>query len=194
MCSSLDKVDTDVVLKRRLITVQRSYGRYTTKGGYAATILIAHELVPSLKESIARSLSVYVYPARDGTMMKRDVDVRRMLQRALGRAGIVTELPHVCRKQCCGYSLDAPDEDIRRCPHDDRKLWRKPHPRKMRFPDLRHTPASLLLMSGATTAAVSRIMRHSDPKLTLDVYGHLSPDYLRDEIDRLQFVDPDSAA
>ena len=38
---------------------------------------------------------------------------------------------------------------------------------------LRHTTASLLLMSGADLAAVQRIMRHQDPRLTTEVYGHL---------------------
>ena len=42
-------------------------------------------------------------------------------------------------------------------------------------------------MSGANPAAVQRIMRHADPKLTLDVYSHLAPDYLRTEVDRLAF-------
>jgi hypothetical protein len=32
---------------------------------------------------------------------------------------------------------------------------------------------------------VQRILRHSDPRITTEVYGHLVPDYLRTEIDRL---------
>jgi integrase len=59
--------------------------------------------------------------------------------------------------------------------------------RPIRFHDLRHTTASLLLMAGANPAAVQRILRHSDPRLTTEVYGHLVPDYLRAEIDRLSF-------
>jgi hypothetical protein len=42
-------------------------------------------------------------------------------------------------------------------------------------------------MSGANPAAVQRILRHSDPRITTEVYGHLLPGYLRDEIDRLRF-------
>jgi hypothetical protein len=42
-------------------------------------------------------------------------------------------------------------------------------------------------MAGANPAAVQRIMRHSDPRLTTEVYGHLAPEYLRAEIDRLSF-------
>jgi hypothetical protein len=42
-------------------------------------------------------------------------------------------------------------------------------------------------MAGANPAAVQRILRHSDPRITTEVYGHLVPDYLRAEIDRLSF-------
>ena len=33
-------------------------------------------------------------------------------------------------------------------------------------------------MSGAELAAVQRIMRHQDPRITTEVYGHLAADYL----------------
>ncbi len=46
------------------------------------------------------------------------------------------------------------------------------------------------MMAGANPAAVQRIMRHSDPKLTTEVYGHLAPEYLRAEVDRLTFGPP----
>ncbi len=62
--------------------------------------------------------------------------------------------------------------------------------RNSRFHHLRHTAASLLLMSGADLAAVQRIMRHQDPRLTTEVYGHLAPDYLKKEIERLSFGPP----
>ena len=52
-----------------------------------------------------------------------------------------------------------------------------------------HT-ASLLLLSGADLAAVQRIMRHQDPRLTTEVYGHLSTNYLKKEIERLSFGPP----
>ena len=43
------------------------------------------------------------------------------------------------------------------------------------------------MMFGANPAAVQRILRHSDIRVTMDVYGHLAPGYLRTEIDRLSF-------
>jgi hypothetical protein len=42
-------------------------------------------------------------------------------------------------------------------------------------------------MAGANPAAVQRILRHSDPRITTEVYGRIVPDYLRAEIDRLSF-------
>ena len=42
-------------------------------------------------------------------------------------------------------------------------------------------------MSGADLAAVQRILRYSDPKLTTEDYAHLAPEYLRAEVDRLSF-------
>jgi hypothetical protein len=42
-------------------------------------------------------------------------------------------------------------------------------------------------MAGANPGAVQRILRHGDPRLTMDVYGHLLPGYLHDEIDWLRF-------
>ena len=43
------------------------------------------------------------------------------------------------------------------------------------------------MMAGANPAAVQRIMRHSDPRITTEVYGHLAPGYLQAEVDRLSF-------
>jgi hypothetical protein len=34
------------------------------------------------------------------------------------------------------------------------------------------------MMAGANPAAVQRILRHSDPRITTDVYGHPAPGYL----------------
>jgi len=46
---------------------------------------------------------------------------------------------------------------------------------KMRFHDLRHTAASIMLNRGIPAYVVSRILGHSKPSTTLDIYGHLIP-------------------
>jgi hypothetical protein len=47
--------------------------------------------------------------------------------------------------------------------------------RKIRFHDLRHTAASLLLANGVDVVAVSRLLGHSSPIVTLSVYSHAIP-------------------
>ena len=44
------------------------------------------------------------------------------------------------------------------------------------------------MMAGANPAAVQRILRHSDPRITTEVHGHLAPEYLRAGVDRLRFA------
>ena len=177
----------DVDLQSRLLTVTRSYGRNTTKNGRGAVIPIAIELVPYLAEAIKRSQSQLVFPQEDGAMFSRHTPLEEVLRRALAHARIVEHYAHVCRRKGCLFLLTAKDAELRRCPRDSRKLWPKAVVRKIRFHDLRHTTASLLMMNGANPAAVQRILRHSDPKITTEVYGHLSPGYLRAEADKLSF-------
>ena len=43
------------------------------------------------------------------------------------------------------------------------------------------------MMAGANPAAVQRILGHSNPAITTGVYGHLAPNYLLAEADRLTF-------
>lgn len=44
---------------------------------------------------------------------------------------------------------------------------------KLRFHDLRHTAASLMLNNGVPPIVVSRILGHAKPSTTMDIYGHL---------------------
>ena len=178
---------TDVDLGARLLTVARSYDRDSTKGGHADVIPIAAELVPYLERALAASPSELVFPAPDGSMMSDKIKLEHVLRRALGRAGIATGYVHVCRKKGCSHRENAPDAALRRCPVHGAKLWPKPQVRPIRFHSTRHSTASLLMMSGANPAAVQRILRHSDPRITTEIYGHLSPEYLRAEVDRLRF-------
>jgi integrase len=176
---------TDVDLQSRLLTVCRSWERDTTKGGHSDVIPIAAELVPFLEEAIRRSPSGLVFPAEDGSMMRRDVALEDVLRRALGRAGIVTGYRHVCRRKSCGHAEVAPDAEPRKCPTCTMSLWPKPQVRPVRFHDLRHTTAALLLRAGVPLASVQKLLRHRDPRITVEVYGHLTPDYLRQEVDSL---------
>jgi len=56
----------------------------------------------------------------------------------------------------------------------------------LRFHDLRHTCASLLIAQGASVKAVQAQLGHASATVTLDRYGHLFPDDLQQLADRLQ--------
>ena len=58
---------------------------------------------------------------------------------------------------------------------DFRKLLGASELPKIRFHDLRHTAASLMLNHGIPVLIVSKRLGHSKPSITLDVYGHLIP-------------------
>jgi integrase len=119
--------------------------------------------------------------------IRHEYTVMSSLTGPAGRAGIVKAYIHVCRKKGCGHAERAADAAQRRCPAHNHLLWPKADVRPIRFHDLRHTTASLLMMAGANPAAVQRILRHRDPRITTEIYGHLAPGYLQAEVDRLHF-------
>jgi integrase len=60
--------------------------------------------------------------------------------------------------------------------------------RRVRFHDLRHTFASLLLSNGESPAYVKEQMGHSSIQVTVDIYGHLVPGGNRQAVDKLDDV------
>jgi integrase len=62
--------------------------------------------------------------------------------------------------------------------------------RRVRFHDLRHSFASLLLQNGESPTYVKEQMGHSSIKVTVDIYGHLVPGGNRQAVDKLDDVTP----
>src|ERR1700704_3510484 len=61
----------DVDLKRRLLTVERSYERDTTKGGHSDVIPIAAELEPYLRAALRGPSWHVLFPRPDGSNAPR---------------------------------------------------------------------------------------------------------------------------
>jgi integrase len=135
-----------------------------------------------------------VFARPDGSMYPRDVATEHVLRRAMGCAGIVVGWEHRCRRHHCGFRELRADAAPSRCPRCNFALWAKPIPRHVRFHDLRHTTATLLLKEGVPLATVQKILRHSDPELTAETYGHLDLKDMRRGLDRLTFEDGSRSA
>jgi len=174
----------EVSLRDGTILVGRSYEHDTTKGGHADLIPIAEPLRPFLQAAIDASPSGLVFPRPDGSMHRADVALDEILRRALGRAGVVTGYDHRCRRKGCGYSKEELRNEPGRCPRCNMRLWAKPLPRHVRFHDVRHTTATLLLKCGVPLVTVQRILRHKDVRLTASTYGHLSIEDMREGLAR----------
>ena len=93
----------------------RTFG-LATKGGDDGTVPIPEPLRPYLDAAIKLSPSRWVFPAADGTQRAADTNLKAVLRRALGRAGIVEGYEHRCRKPTCGHVESADDSSNRRCP------------------------------------------------------------------------------
>ena len=185
---------SDVDLAGGVIRLQRCWDGPATKDGKPLLIPIAASLRPFLWEAMEASRSRFLFPGPDDDMHRPDVKWDVTLRRALARAGIVQGYELRCRRKGCGYRARSESPDAGRCPRPKRgggtcgfRLFAKPIPRHVRFHDLRHTTATLLLQDGVPLAVVSKLLRHSDPKITLETYGHLDIEDLREGVERLPF-------
>ncbi|MBL8913587.1 MAG: site-specific integrase [Archangium sp.] len=185
---ALQKRDVDLSSDKPSITVCRSWDSDSTKGREVRVIPVHPELVPYLSTAIDRSPSELVFPRADGSMHSEDINLPSLLRSAMVRAGFVKGWVHKCR--WCGHQSDqVSDAEIRRCPKEScgKKLWPSPVRRSERFHDLRHTTATLLLKAGTPLAMVQRLIGHSDPAITTEVYGHLEAEDARPHLERLSF-------
>lgn len=198
------------------VWVVNSYEYDTTKGGHEDLLPIPKPLEPFLRDALARSPSGLVFPWADGSMRSKDSDPHLVLRTALGRAGIVDGYRYSCRrcqaaenkrhaeehpgckkarcpKRGVGYVEMRPDARLLRCPACEMTLWVQPVPRPLRFHDLRHTTATLLIRAKVPMAHVQRILRHANITTTIDTYGHLDLGDLREGVEKIAPLSEENA-
>jgi len=174
---------TDVRLVDGTLVVRRSHQREGTKGGDEALLPIPEPLIPYLEHAIDTARGSLLFPRANGKPRPEKTGMEKVLRRTLARAGVLTGYRHTCRR-CAAkkkpYSEEHADNELRRCPVKDEagavcnmKLWATGLPRWMRFHDLRHTTATLLLKARVPMYVVQKILRHADIKTTVGIYGHL---------------------
>jgi integrase len=80
-------------------------------------------------------------------------------------------------------------DPIHPCGFNRDKLWpimKEAGLRRIRFHDLRHTAATLMLLQGVHVKVVSEMLGHSSVSITLDLYGHVLPDMQRQATTAIQ--------
>ena len=85
-----------------------------------------------------------------------------------------------------GWVFESRDREGAKAPALDVKTaWRRALVRAgiedFHFHDLRHTMASHFAMKGGNLYALAMILGHSNPKITIDRYAHLSPEFVNEQ-------------
>jgi integrase len=60
--------------------------------------------------------------------------------------------------------------------------------RRVRFHDLRHSCATLLLVQGVSPRVVMEVLGHSEIALTMNAYSHVVPELQREAAERMQAI------
>ena len=144
----------DVDLDRGVLHVRHSLQRIggslvltsTKTEGSAATLRMPEVVMAAMRSHRAR----------------QELD-RRMAGDAWHESGL-------CFTTSIGTAIDA--RNLQRQFHS---LLRRAGVRRIRFHDLRHSFASILLARGATFHEVAQLLRHSSPALVASTYGHVLP-------------------
>lgn len=126
---------------------------------------------------------------RTKTSRSRQVDMSDQLRQALLhlltlrkreglQAGLGEEVPWIFHRN--GQPM--PQNSLRNI---FKRILKKAGMSQMRFHEIRHTFASLLLTNGETPVYVKEQMGHTSIQITVDIYGHLIPSSNRQAVNRL---------
>jgi integrase len=176
---------SDVDLKAMMLRVARSYSRETTKGGHGDLLPIPEVMRPHLEVAL-QSPGLVLFGDERGRMRKYHSKPDVVLRRAIKNAGIVIGYRLICRRCTTDGKLKAEVVPTRPVPAPpcpvcaSRRIWVTPLPRYVRFHDLRHSTATILLREGVDAHRVQKLMRHSSFETTSKTYAHLIVDDLRE--------------
>jgi integrase len=182
---------TDLDFNGRFIHVQRNLSRgklSATKSGQDRRVDMSRQLSETLSESLAsRRAEVLERELKKTAEDRRDRDevINDVMEEWL------FQTPGIVKKDGTVQGRGQIDR------HNLRKLFNRlltdAKLRRVRFHDLRHTFASLLIQQGESLAYVKEQMGHSSIDVTVDIYGHLVPGGNRAAVDKLDIEVPTRA-
>lgn len=179
---ALDLFWTDVDFDRKTLRVCRELLRLPKADGDKHARLVLTEL-KAKKSRRVLSLGEFAVDMLRGGHRVRQLEERLM-------AGGDWKNPDLVLTSTVGTFVD--ERNLRRQFSDVLKQAELP---PMRFSDLRHTCASLLLAQGVHPTVVQELLGHSQITLTLDTYSHVLPGLAQDaaaKIDAALQFDPET--
>jgi integrase len=186
---SLKGIDVD--FNGRFIHVQRNLSRgkiSATKSGKDRKVDMSAQLAEVLgdllskrrAEALRREMEKPAEERRDAATVVNEVMEDWLFQTPVMTKSELAKRRHPQAEPRGGTQID---------PSNLRKLFNRlltdAKMRRIRFHDLRHTFASLLLQNGESPAYVKEQMGHSSIQVTVDIYGHLVPGGNRQAVDKL---------
>ena len=140
----------------------------STKTGKVRTLGLPSFLVVMLTEhleSFAGGPDALVFTAASGGPLRHDNFYKRHFK------------PAVRRRYCvgCDTTVKPRDERCPECEGTDFAYVLDPRKHGLRFHDLRHTCAALLIAADAHPKAIQDHLGHKDIQTTFNVYGHMLP-------------------
>lgn len=174
----------------RTLYVGTSYGAQHTKGKRWDTLPVPSSLVPYLEEGL-KTPGPFMCPRPDGSMKNENAAPEDILKVSMRRAGLIEKWVHKCRrckKNGTTTHIESKDAEPIHCPKPGcgMKMWPSAvHRSGMKFHDMRHTVATLLLKKGTPIQHVQRILRHASITTTVNTYGHLVTEDLRFFVEKM---------
>ena len=176
----------DVDLGEGALYVRRSFTREIPKDGDERRVVLSQEALSIVKRLMGDDADEHLWPEKV-RRIARDTGLSVPLHRAIRRAVAAGAVPTLsrgwalkCRRQGCGYVGHSGEfVDGVKCPHCNYTLWPSPQIVKVRWYDLRHTSATLMIEAGVDASMVSELLGHHDPRFTMQNYVHLSTAALR---------------
>jgi len=183
----------DLDFNGRFIDVQRTFyrGRITLpKNGRTRRVDMSQQLATVLKDLLSRKRAAAL-----ANEMKKPAEERRDAATVVNAVmddwlftspeTPLSSNPAVRKRYPTAKVRGGTRLDPRNCTKVFNKLLTTAKLRRIRFHDLRHTFASLLIGQGESLAYIRDQMGHSSIKVTVDTYGHLVPGGNRQAVDKL---------
>jgi integrase len=175
-----------VDLDHRIIYVERSYAKDTTKGKKARVVAIHRDLLADLEEMRKHATGPLVFPDDNGRMRTKDWDAAGIFKSVLIAAGLIEGYRLVCRRKGCGYASDVrPQKSTAPCPRCAFALWPVAVPVDLTFKHLRSTWGTRGYRATGDMRFVQAGLGHADIKTTEDAYAALLTEHLHSQTEKV---------